>query len=61
MVVIPPKMTDHNKIVNMRRQLAQIVASYHNDYDVLAEILQNAVDSVKLRLEEKRKGINPKY
>lgn len=41
---------------NMKKQIFQAYYSYHNDYDVIAELLQNAVDAIYMRKEEKKNG-----
>lgn len=40
------------RIENMKQQIRSTHESYHNDYDVLAELVQNAVDAVAQRKRE---------
>ncbi|WP_259707053.1 ATP-binding protein [Weissella confusa] len=43
-------------INTMKHQIQNVIDSYHNDYDVLSELLQNAVDAI-----EKRREIDSKF
>lgn len=54
MAKFPPEPT----VARIRGQIFQAHESYHNDYDILAELIQNAIDAITVRFEENVVGYN---
>jgi len=42
-----------------RREMQNIIQSYHGNYDIFAEVAQNAVDAVEKRWRENSEGYIP--
>ena len=43
-------------VLMMKHEIINVTDSYHNDYDILAELVQNAVDAIR-----ERKQINTQF